>query len=358
MFAQGIDDAAIKARYAPYANVTGQSLLEQSSQDASSDVWWRSPEEIRESRKQSELSLSGLHLALDPGHIGGQWAEVEGRHFQIGAEDYPVREGELVLEVARLVRSELVERGAKVTLLRDDYEPLNPKPPEAYYAVALEKVDPPTDSSWGAFADYALSLHRTMNRMAAVTGELIERARLVNEEIRPDALISLHINAAPWPKDEQGEAKYELVDSNHTHVLIFGCLSEAELSVPRQKKQLLTKLQNGSGPIERDLGQALGLTLGEATALPPSDYSGKNAVRLKDATPYLWARNLMLLRYVECPVILLEPYISNSNAVYPRIQAAVKSRQLGEPLADGDILIEYANAVVKGLLEVYGPVGK
>ena len=355
LFAQGDDDAArIKARYAPYANITGQSLLEQSRQNTSPDIWWRSPEEIRESGAHSGRSLDGLHLALDPGHIGGQWAEAEGRQFQIGAEDYPVREGELVLEVARLVRTKLVEMGAEVTLLRDDSEPLNPKPPEAYYAAALAKVAGPADGSWAAFGDYALALHRTMTRMSIVAGELVERSRLVNEDIRPDALVSLHINAAPWPKDEQGQVKYELVDSNHVHVLIFGCLSDGELSVPRQKKQLLTKLQNGSGPIERELGQTLGRSLGVAMSLPPSDYHGGNAVRLESSTPYLWARNLMLLRYVECPAILLEPYVANSKAAYPRIQAALKSRQLDQPLADDDILVEYADAVVEGILKTYG----
>jgi len=44
--------------------------------------------------------LEGMRVALDPGHIGGAFAAMEGREFRVG-DDPPVREGELVLEVAR-----------------------------------------------------------------------------------------------------------------------------------------------------------------------------------------------------------------------------------------------------------------
>ncbi|WP_158279783.1 N-acetylmuramoyl-L-alanine amidase family protein [Coraliomargarita sinensis] len=344
----------LNLRYAPYADWEQHLTLEQ-IKAAEPEIWWRSPEAIRASRSDSGEALSGVHLAIDPGHIGGEWAATEGRDFVIGPEDFRVREGELVLEVARLVQAELVEMGAEVTLLRNSATPLNPKLPEAYLTAATERIERPNEVSWASLLDYAYALKQAMNRMYAVAGELEERARLVNEEIKPDALLSLHINAAPWPLDRDGAVKYSLVDSNHTHVLIFGCLSDAELSSPRQKEQLAVKIANGSATIERELGQALGLSLGKATALPASKYNGKNAVQLAGHTPYLWTRNLMLLRYVECPVVLLEPYIANSKESYPRIQEALERRHSGRPLAEGDILVEYAQGVVAGVLDVYGP---
>lgn len=348
----------LNQRYAPYANWESRLSLESLAAAAEGDIWWRSPEEIRRGRSETDSPLSGLRLALDPGHVGGEWAEVEGRNFKIHSEDWPVREGELVLEVAHRVQAELVKLGAEVTLLRDSSTPLNPKPPEAYLSAAAQRVAMPEEASWASLLDYGLALRGVMQRMSVVTGELIERARLVNEEIRPDALVSLHMNAAPWPVGEDGAAKYELVDSNHTHVLIFGCLSDTELSKTLQQEQLLVKLTNGSGKIECELGQALGISLGADTELPPSNYAGKNAVRLDCHTPYLWARNLMLLRYVECPVVLLEPYIANSKATYPRIQQALQNRADEKALADDDILLEYTDAVIAGLLKVYGPVEK
>lgn len=356
LFARGFDyGAALNDQYAPYAEWQNHISLDSLESVApSSKTWWRSPEAIRTGRGASDKPLSGLHVALDPGHVGGDWAVVEGRHFKIAQDDFPVREGELVLEVAQRVKAELVELGAKVTLLREDNAPINPKAPTDYYKAASQRVDFPEKVTWASLLEYSMAIERIMNHMAAVSGELIERARQVNETIKPDALLSLHINAAPWPVGVDGQPEYKLVDSNHTHVLIFGCLSDRELSSPEQRKQLAVKSANGSALPERELGEALGVLLGRATALPPSNYSGKNAVRLKGHTPYLWARNLLLLRSAECPTVLLEPYIANSKGTYPRIQQALKNRRLAKPLAEDDILVEYADAVVAALLEVYG----
>jgi hypothetical protein len=162
-------------------------------------------------------------------------------------------------------------------------------------------------------------------------------------------LISLHINAAAWPDG----GREQLVDSDHAHVLIFGCLSEAELASPRQQLRLVEKLSNGSGAVEARLGAALGSALIEATGLPASDYQGRNAIRIDPEVPSLWARNLMLLRLVDCPTVLMEPYISNSHSSYARIQNALSAREYHEPLPADDILVEYADAVVTGVLRAY-----
>lgn len=355
LLAWGVDyTAELNERYAPYADWAARidpDALSSSEQSA----WWRSPEVIRMQREKAALPLSGLHLALDPGHIGGAWAEVEGRHFKMAPGDLPVREGELVLEVAKLVEKAVTEMGGRVSMLRQANRPLNRRPPEAYFEAAVARVPLPEAFTWAAFKDYGERLRREMRQMSAVAGELQERARLVNEVVRPDALISLHINAAPWPVQKDGSIKYAFVSSNHSHALIFGCLSEAELSKPRQEEQLRLKLSNGSGPIERELGQALGVSLAEWTGLPASVYGRRIAVRLSGSTPYLWARNLLLLRSVQCPVVLLEPYIANNGDTYARIQQALRDRQRKLTLAEEDILQEYANAVVEGLLVVYGP---
>ncbi|TVP78540.1 MAG: hypothetical protein EA353_08135, partial [Puniceicoccaceae bacterium] len=182
-----------------------------------------------------------------------------------------------------------------------------------------------------------------------ITGELAERARLINELIRPDALISIHINAAPWPKGE----RRKLVDSDHAHVLIFGCMSAWELAQSRQQGELIRKMINGSGDIEVLLGKSLGHALAKGTGLVASKYSGDNAVLLDRQHPYLWARNLMLLRLAECPVVMLEPYIANSVTSYPRIQEALRARNFHEPLPENDILLEYTSAVVAGILDAY-----
>jgi hypothetical protein len=61
----------------------------------------------------------------------------------------------------------------------------------------------------------------------------------------------------------------------------------------------------------------------------------------------------MLLRVVDCPTVLMEPYISNSQSSYARIQKALSAREYHEPLPADDILVEYADAVVTGVLRTY-----
>jgi len=60
-----------------------------------------------------ETPLSGLRIALDPGHLGGKWAKMEERWFQVG-NSAPVEEGDLTLRVARLLAPRLRKLGAKV----------------------------------------------------------------------------------------------------------------------------------------------------------------------------------------------------------------------------------------------------
>ncbi|MGJ8652292.1 MAG: N-acetylmuramoyl-L-alanine amidase [Opitutaceae bacterium] len=363
---------ALSTRYAPYADwakVLDVELL--AAHEVTS--YWRTAEVIRSTRGEGALPLSGLHLALDPGHIGGKWAASEGRDFVIADGDFRVREGELVLEVAQRVRAQLEALGAEVTLLRESLEPINTKTPLDYLEQAQRDVPPPKDASVDAFTDYGLALRNRTIHLAGVTGEIIERARVVNEDLKPDALISLHINAAPWPVvaegspsesecdtnalSEEGEvaakSRLQLVNSNHVHVLIFGCLSAAELGSPHQQERFIKKLLNGSAAEERALGRALAGALIDATQLPASLYDGQNAIRLDADAPAVWARNLMLLRMVECPTVLLEPYIANSKQVYARIQEALAARARDCELPEDDILIEYTNAVVAGVLQMY-----
>ena len=328
----------LSTRYTPYAD--GAAVL---------DLGQIASKAVAEARNPFDRPLASLHLALDPGHVGGIWAEWEWRNFRISKEDYWVREGELVLEVARRIRTRLTRLGAKVTLLRENCQPINPKTFNDYWALAAAEKMPPTELSFKSQLDHALTVRNRAIHMAIVRGEIAERARLVNEVIEPDALISLHINAAEWPDGNRNQ----LVDGDHAHVLIFGCLTETELASPRQHVRLLEKLSNGSGTVEVLLGAALGSALIETTGLPASDYQGLNAIRIDSEVPSLWARNLMLLRLVDCPTVLMEPYISNSQSSYARIQKALSAREYHEPLPLDDILVEYADAVVAGVLRAY-----
>src|SRR5205823_11916034 len=70
--------------------------------------------------------LSGLRIALDPGHLGGKWAKMEERWFQVG-DSPPVQEGDLALRVARLLAPRLRKLGARVSFVRNSAEPITAK---------------------------------------------------------------------------------------------------------------------------------------------------------------------------------------------------------------------------------------
>ena len=339
------------ARYTPYAAWPFEAGRFAET-ETPADRYWRPAAEIRAGRPADAPPLSGLRLALDPGHLGGAWADAEGREFRMAEADFWVREGELALLVAREARDRLEALGAEVWLLRDGPEPVNPRRPVDYVA-EIARETPVSGSGLAELADYALDVRDRVVHEAVVVDELRARVRRVNRGIRPDALVSLHINAAPWPEPRR------LVSANHTHVLIYGCLTRSELESPKQRERLAAKVLNGSGPEERALAGHLARALADALELPPSEYSGTNAVRLDGASRYVWARNLLILRGAECPAVLLEPFVANSESGYARIQRALAARHAGRPPAEDDVLGAYAEAIVGGVLGHFGPaVGK
>src|SRR4051794_33292708 len=60
---------------------------------------WRRARELPSA--PPERPLSGLRIALDPGHLGGPWAKMEERWFQVGNSS-PVTEGDMTLKVSRI----------------------------------------------------------------------------------------------------------------------------------------------------------------------------------------------------------------------------------------------------------------
>ncbi|MEY2602004.1 MAG: hypothetical protein QOJ36_1323 [Verrucomicrobiota bacterium] len=72
--------------------------------------------------------LAGLRIALDPGHLGGKWAKMEERWFQVD-DTKPVTEGDLTLRVSRMLASRLRKLGATVLFVRNSTDPVTPKRP-------------------------------------------------------------------------------------------------------------------------------------------------------------------------------------------------------------------------------------
>ena len=72
--------------------------------------WFRTPEEMRAVTHPLDKPLYGLRVAIDPGHIGGPWAQMEERSTRYRGSA-PVQEGDLNLITARILKQELTTPG-------------------------------------------------------------------------------------------------------------------------------------------------------------------------------------------------------------------------------------------------------
>ncbi len=294
---------------------------------------WRKPAEALV--PDAELPLTGWHIALDPGHIGGAYGPMEGRSWRIGAGPL-VQEGDLVLVVAYDLKEELEALGATVTLVREQNAPITTETPESLRDEA---------ESWlrrmGNTEPSPLQIQRTAERLFYRSSEIRARAERVNKRIHPDLILCLHLNAT----DFADYSNPEPVEPNHLHLLVNGAYSAQELAYDDVRYGMLIKLLSGTAEVEAAVASELAETMAEQTGLPAFSYGGPNAVAIA-GEPYVWGRNLAANRLYACPVVFLEPYVANSRAVYPRIATELEAEQMPIP---GGILEEYTHSVVDGL---------
>lgn len=287
--------------------------------------------------------LAGLRIAIDPGHLGGRYAQMEARWFRIGWSR-PVEEGEMTLIVAKLLKQRLEQLGAEVWLTRNSNAPTTPLRPgnlrkAAEASLAEEGVSPGGER-----------LQKEAERLFYRVGEIRNRARLVNEHLRPDLVVCLHFNAEEWGDPERPT----LTDKNHLHLLLSGAMSGAELSHEDERFTMLVKLLGGTHAEELGASDAVARSLASATGLEPFVYHNAKAIPAS-SNPYLWIRNLLANRLFECPVVYCEPYVMNSRPVFNRIQLGDYQGQRNVGGAQlPSIYREYADAVARGLADYYG----
>jgi N-acetylmuramoyl-L-alanine amidase len=292
---------------------------------------------------QAGKLLAGLRIAIDPGHIGGKWAEIEERWFQIG-KNKPVAEGDMTLRVAKLLVQRLKALGAEVWLTRSGSDPLTKiRPAQLRKQAAASLRDKGESVTPRAVA-------KESERLFYRASEIRRRAVLVNNSIRPDVVVCLHFNAEDWGNP----AKPSLVSKNHLHFLITGAWSAKELAYEDQRFEMLVKLLNRTYPEEVAVTKSLVKSMTTATKLPPFIYHGKTTVRIGDSD-YIWGRNLLANRLFQCPVIYVEPYVMNSRDVHARIQAGdYEGKKKVAGAVRPSIYREYADSVAAGLVDYYG----
>ncbi|RFC46397.1 MAG: N-acetylmuramoyl-L-alanine amidase [Verrucomicrobia bacterium] len=297
-------------------------------------------------RKAAELGpaplgkpLQGVKIVLDPGHLGGEWAAMEERFFQLG-KTRPVAEGDLTLAVAKRLKPMLEKLGAQAVLLRKSDRPVTRQRAKTLEPAAAAELT-------GAYT--AERLRRQSELFFYRISEIRARAQLVNELLKPDVVVCLHMNAEEW-----GEPEHPVLQPrNHLHAIVNGCYGRRELESDDIRAEMLAHLFGRIADEAVPLSECVVETLAEATGLPPYTYFSNNAFRAGEG-PYLYSRNLLANRLYRVPVVFLEPYVMNSSPVWRRVQMGDYS---GEKVVDGvpqkSLVVEYATGVAEGLARYF-----
>jgi N-acetylmuramoyl-L-alanine amidase len=272
--------------------------------------WFRTPEEFRAEPHPLDKPLSGLRVAIDPGHIGGVWAQMEERSTRYRGSA-PVQEGDLNLITGRILKQELTALGASVYVVRDSTDPVTPYRPADMIPLAEEMLRQQAARSprLRALPPDKLNLlfgHRLKELSEFLfyrCSEIVERGNKIRNNFVPDITITLYI-----------EAK------------VAGAI--ADVFAQRTK---LGSVKYGNSATTR-------------LVLPDN--------------PAVVARNLAANREYDGPVVCTEPYFMNNRVVYQRLLAGdydgVKTFN-GKPY--GSIFREYADCVAQGLVRAYANNG-
>lgn len=314
--------------------------------------WWRPARALPKWKKSGPLS--GIKIALDPGHIGGAWAKMEERWFESGNAE-PVEEGEMTLRVAKMLGEKLRALGARISFVRDKTEPVTPYRPKDFIETAravlkAEGVEnPPEDFQRPDDPLREQSVRWQSEILFYRTSEIRERARRVNTKLRPDLVLCLHFNAEAWG-DEHNPT---LTDKNHLHLLVNGSYLPGELEPDDVRFEMLRHLLSRDFDEEIKIADVAALALAKKSGLPPYEYT-KDIVTKVGTSGYVYARNLAATRLYQCPVVYFEPYVMNSVDVFARVQAGdYEGTRVVNGIERPSIYREYVDGVVDGLVEYY-----
>ena len=315
---------------------------------------WR-PAKSLPAAKSSDKPLAGLRVALDPGHLGGKWAKMEERWFQVG-ESKPVTEGDLTLRVSRLLAARLKKMGATVLFVRNSTQPTTPKRPGDFKQLARKILiknglpQPRPDVLDPKDPEKEHTIRWQSEMLFYRYSEIRRRAVLVNTKLHPDLTVCVHFNAEGWGDP----ASPTLIDNNHLHLLVNGSYLQDELELDDERFEMIRRLLSRAYDEELAIADTVATSMARATALSPYQYPTTLTTTKVGSSGYVYARNLLATRLYRCPVVYCEPYVMNSKDGFARIQAGDYD---GTKEINGvqrqSIFREYADSVTEGLREYY-----
>ncbi|MFZ5807617.1 MAG: hypothetical protein ACOY3I_10490 [Verrucomicrobiota bacterium] len=318
------------------------------------------PREIRE--KNRGKPLSGLRVVIEPANIGGEWAKKEDRSTYFKGYGR-INEGDINLKVALILKKRLEELGAKVFMTRMDCSPAADYPISNIIPVAEKFLLSKSDFLPKSYFQRAKDLSADDPRRKEIAAEMLltksieakARAEKVRKNFEPDITLVIQHNASNASVDGG------FIPINRNIFFVHGAYTEEEINNDaRQRYRLLTKLLQNITSIETEVACNIAKRFKNATGYPPVLYGDSSTTRLVEKNNfYVVARNIALNREHDGPVVVIEPYMMNQRTTLKRL---LMGDYDGVKTIDGrrriSIHQEYANAVVKGLVDTYSSSSK
>jgi len=314
--------------------------------------------------------LKGIRIALDPGHIGGDWAQLEARYFKLDG-DPPVEEAKLNLITCERLAERLQADGAQIVWAKHDYEPVTHLRPddlhrEAIAALALSGHASSTGSGYTPSFLFGIPLPRTprfsgqsatqsrIDNEAALlfyrVAEIRARGDVVNRQ-HPDLTICVHYNADDW-----GDPDHPTLTAQ-SRLVIFtnGAYEKSELAYDDYKYDMLRKLLDRTAAQEERGCALVGQAMLDTLKYPPENYPGTYFAHHVTDVPSVYARDLLANRIYHGPVIYCEgPYMNARDAYYRIIAGDYLGLRAIQGRSVPSIYRDYAAAVEKGVLKYFG----
>jgi N-acetylmuramoyl-L-alanine amidase len=328
----------------------------------------------------TEKPLKGLRIAIDPGHLGGELAQVEERWVAIPATDgsttYSFDEGSLAAATACCLRTKLVALGAEVMLTKE-------KPGQAVYeksftAWCQEEFGVTCDADWvlPAVQKKMLALLRSgvipnieqrderiaeLLKLSAIGAvdrlkqalfrlcynqkDLMARIEKIRS-FAPDLTLVIHYNA------HGRNSNTVAVDDNYNMAFIPGGIEGSILSLERARtalvRLLVTPIIVQSHLLASCIGKAMEQELGVSLLNIP--YSPTISVERG-----VYARNLALLRSACSPICYGESLIQNN---YDEAVRLAQKDFLVDGMVTSSRVEQVAEAYCKGVCEYVGLLSK
>ena len=295
--------------------------------------------------------LAGIKIALDPGHIGGDWAKLEGRYFKLG-DDPPVEEAKLAMITCTLLAERLEADGADIVWAKRGYEPTTNLRPDSLHreAIAALSMNPNTTKKISGEG----AIQRMINNEAALlfyrTAEIRARAAVVNK-LHPDLSICVHYNADDWGNPDHPT----LIGRSRLVIFVNGAYERSELVYDDTKYDLMRKLLDRDAVAEERGCEDVGQAMLDEFKYPPEDYAAGYFAKHVTRVPSVYARDLLANRLYHGPVIYCEgPYMNARDAYYRIIAGDYLGLRKIQGQEYPSIYRQYAESVEKGVREYFG----